>query len=692
MRYILFASSDQLAYETIRSCLRGEFRVDVAQSRGACFDPAKKKRYDFVFIDVDFLREPSLVEGYNDYKTALQPFWQEFPNAEIIVMASQEMIREAVMAVKAGASNYVTYPIDPEEIKYVKDAVQKSIRIQSELHYLRDKFWQAESLELIQTQSPTMDKVFDKVQSVAPTKSTVLLVGETGTGKGVLANLIHRHSNRRDKQFISLHCGAIPDTLLESELFGHEKGSFTGAVRRKLGKFEIAHGGTIFLDEVGTITPSAQIKLLQVLQDKTIQRVGGEESIEVDVRIIAATNSDLMKMCEDGLFRTDLYYRLSVFPIEIPPLRERREDIPLLVEVFLRRLNKFSSKAIHGVHPSVMEALERYPWPGNIRELENLIERAYILETSSVLNPESFPSELFPAQSLEGAWDLGIPLTADEVARRGIQGIAQDELAAFLARHDPRRIRAAGSAGEGVGPVWRRPGREANNGGERTSDGGRPGGAPRHHKPTRGGFPPREGRGVPGKAGRREAAARKAAPGREPRPPYDPDRAGASAPRGRAGTASMTLEELRRENVQRLERSYLRRLLASHRGHIGRSASVAGIGIRQLNKLMNKYGFRKEEFKASPPDAFGVHMTLEEVRRRSVEQVEMTYLNDLLTLNKGKIKNSAQAAGIGVRQLNKLMNKYGIRRPRFHEAPEGETKSALHVPITTALGSAGSES
>ena len=168
-----------------------------------------------------------------------------------------------------------------------------------------------------------MKMVFDKIRSVALTKSTVLLTGETGTGKGVLANLVHRHSNRRDAQFISVHCGAIPDTLLESELFGHEKGAFTGAVRRKLGKFEIASGGTIFLDEIGTITPSAQIKLLQVLQDGTFQRVGGEETIEANVRVIAATNADLKKMCDDGHFRKDLYYRLDVFPIELPPLRGR---------------------------------------------------------------------------------------------------------------------------------------------------------------------------------------------------------------------------------------------------------------------------------------------------------------------------------------------------------------------------------
>ena len=225
------------------------------------------------------------------------------------------------------------------------ESINESLLLQSELDYLRDRFWQADSLEIVQTRCPGMKTVFDKIRSVAPTKSTVMLTGETGTGKGVMANLIHKHSNRSEAQFISVHCGAIPDTLLESELFGHEKGAFTGAVRRKLGKFEIAKGGTIFLDEIGTVTPSAQIKLLQILQDGTFQRVGGEETLEANVRVIAATNTDLKRMCDDGLFRKDLYYRLNVFPIEIPPLRERMEDIPHFVDVFLRKMNKFHLKA-----------------------------------------------------------------------------------------------------------------------------------------------------------------------------------------------------------------------------------------------------------------------------------------------------------------------------------------------------------
>jgi transcriptional regulator with GAF, ATPase, and Fis domain len=289
--------------------------------------------------------------------------------------------------------------------------------------------------------------VFDKIRSVALTKSTVLLTGETGTGKGVLANLVHRHSNRRDAQFISVHCGAIPDTLLESELFGHEKGSFTGAVQRKLGKFEIASGGTIFLDEIGTITPSAQIKLLQVLQDGTFQRVGGEETIEANVRVIAATNADLKKMCDDGQFRKDLYYRLYVFPIELPPLRERAEDIPYFVEEFLKRMNRVNKKEIHDIHPRVIDAFKNYSWPGNIRELENLMERAYILETSSVLTAESFPSELFKLETLSATVSVDAGLSIAEVRRKGIEGIEKNYLKEQLAQNSGKIQNTAMAAG-----------------------------------------------------------------------------------------------------------------------------------------------------------------------------------------------------------------------------------------------------
>ena len=466
MKSILVTSAAQQTVRTIRSCFQSDCRVDSAETRPQALELLSKIHYDLVFVELDILMADMAAESC---KEALQPFWQLYPTIEIIVMAPHRDIRLAVRAVKAGASDYLPYPLDPEEVKHVARGVTESIMMQSELDYLRGQFWQADSLELVQTRSPVMKKVFEKIRSVSPTRSTVLLAGDTGTGKSVLAKLVHQHSNRRDAQFISVHCGAIPDTLVESEMFGHEKGAFTGAIKRKLGKFEIANGGTIFLDEIGTITPSAQIKLLQVLQDGTFQRVGGEETLKTDVRVITATNADLKGMCNAGQFRKDLYYRLNVFPIEIPALSERVEDIPLFIETFIKNLNPFSSKKIHSTHPQVLDAFSRYSWPGNIRELENLIERAYILETSDVLTPESFPGELFDPEST---------------------------------------------------PVF-----------------------------------------IP-------------------------------------SSENLTLTQARQRGVEEVERNYLKDVLAHHRGKIGESARSAGISTRQLNKLMNKYGIRKEEFKS----------------------------------------------------------------------------------------------
>ncbi|RJP25466.1 MAG: sigma-54-dependent Fis family transcriptional regulator [Candidatus Abyssobacteria bacterium SURF_5] len=444
MKSILVISQEAETIGQVQSCFRAGYKVASAADKAAAFELLRKKRHDFILIDIEILRDSTTGEGY---KAALQPFWHLYPTVEIVVMTRPEMIREAVMAVKAGASNYLTYPLNPDEVKYVIESIYEMVIMQSELDYLRDKFWHTDDLDVIKTRNALMKKVFEKIRSVAPTKSTVLLIGETGTGKSLLAELIHEHSNRRGNKFISVHCGAIPDTLLESELFGHEKGAFTGAIRRRLGRFEIAKGGTIFLDEIGTVTPSAQIKLLQILQDGTFQRVGGEESIEANVRIIAATNTDLKKMCDSGQFRSDLYYRLNVFPIEIPPLNERIEDIPLLVEGFLKKLNKFYTKQIYDVHPYVMEAFEKYSWPGNIRELENLLERAYILESSSMLTPESFPSELFVSESPRSWVSLDTSISISEARRRGIEQVEVTYLNGLLSAHKGKIEQSARAAG-----------------------------------------------------------------------------------------------------------------------------------------------------------------------------------------------------------------------------------------------------
>lgn len=302
---------------------------------------------------------------------------------------------------------------------------------------------------VMKTSNPRMQAVLRKVAAVAATESTVLLTGETGTGKTVLARILHYQSLRRNRPFVSVQCSAVAEGLLESELFGHERGAFTGAVRRKPGKFELAQHGSIFLDEIGTISAAAQIKLLKVLEEKEFQRVGGEETIRSDVRIIAATNSELKQLIAEGTFRSDLYYRLNVFPIEVPPLRERLEDIPQLVDAFLQRLDKLYRKPIYGVEPLVLEAFQQYGWPGNVRELENVVERAYILETGETLRAENFPPDLIGAVSVAAApLDPGRPLR--EYRAEWMRHAEASYLKALLQRHDGRIGRSAQAAGVGV--------------------------------------------------------------------------------------------------------------------------------------------------------------------------------------------------------------------------------------------------
>ena len=444
MHALLVISADTGLEQLFGSAFNEECDVEIVSDGQQALNHLQTKRFDFIFFDMEIL-----MAGLppNQYKNALKPFKQEYPLIQLIAMSSQRMIRQAVMAVKAGANDYLTYPLDASEIKYIVDSLKASDIIQSELDYLREQFWKADAFDFVRTKNEGMRSVFNKIRSVAPTKTPVLLVGETGTGKGLLAKLIHMHSNRSTAQFISVHCGAIPDTLLESELFGHEKGAFTGASRRKLGRFEISNNGSIFLDEIGTITPSAQIKLLQVLQDGTYSRVGGEAVLKTNARVISASNSDLKKMTDEALFRKDLYYRLNVFPIEISPLRERIEDIPLLTEFFLKKLNRELQKDINGIHPQVISAFRRYPWPGNIRELENLMERAYILESSDQLTPGGFPNELFEKDIRAAIFPVDHSLPLAEARRQAINNFERQYLKALIARNNGKMNKSAEEAG-----------------------------------------------------------------------------------------------------------------------------------------------------------------------------------------------------------------------------------------------------
>jgi DNA-binding NtrC family response regulator len=446
MKSSLIITPDKELLNLIRSSLPKNDRVDTIDNLDGAFEVFKKKSLDVIFADLSSLKDGSSGQSFTE---AILPFKQAQPRLKIVVLAPKERIREAVKVVKLVADDYLTYPIDPSEIQLVAESLSESLSQELELDYLRDKFWKTEWLDIIRTRNSGMQEVLKKIRAVAPTIATALLTGETGTGKGLMARIIHRHSNRSGDPFVGVHCGAIPDTLLESELFGHEKGAFTGAVRRKPGKFELARGGTIFLDEIGTVSPSAQIKLLQVLQDGTFSRVGGEEVLTTDARIISATNANLDAMSEKGEFRKDLFYRLNVFPIEIPPLRERIEDIEFLSDIFLSNLNRKHGKNLKSVHPLVIRAFKNYRWPGNIRELENLMERAYILETSAVLAPESFPTDIFEtdAEEVTALMPVGAQLPLSEARRQAIDDFERQYLKDLFARNKGKVSRTAEDAG-----------------------------------------------------------------------------------------------------------------------------------------------------------------------------------------------------------------------------------------------------
>ncbi len=322
------------------------------------------------------------------------------PELIVIMMTGYASVETAVTALKNGAYDYVTKPLDPDEIAHlVKNAVAHK-RTTQENVLLRETVAEvARPGELI-GQSAAMRKIFDAIETVGPTDATVLITSESGTGKELVARALHQASPRKFHPLVVIHCGALTETLLESELFGHEKGAFTGAQYRKKGKFEIAEGGTVFLDEIGDITLKTQTDLLRVLQEREITRVGGNQIIKVDFRCIAATNKDLEKLIEEGKFRPDLFYRLNVFRIELPPLRERREDIPLLVDHFVRKFSQAMNKRITRVSPAAMNQLQQQPWLGNVRELENAVERAMVVGQVPDLHEEDF---ILKAQSVSAS-------------------------------------------------------------------------------------------------------------------------------------------------------------------------------------------------------------------------------------------------------------------------------------------------
>jgi two-component system, NtrC family, response regulator AtoC len=311
-------------------------------------------------------------------------------NFPIIMLTAHGNVETAVEAMKAGASEYLTKPFDLEELKLVLGKAMQYSDLAAEVERLRGELDKAWDVQGIVASEPRMLEVIETVHKVAPTNATAMIYGESGTGKELIARALHNLSSRASKPFVSVSAGALPETLLESELFGYEKGAFTGAMTPKPGRFEMANGGTLFLDEIGDVSAATQVKLLRVLQERTFERLGGTRSIDVDVRVVAATNQDLQQLIADGTFREDLFYRLNVVPIHLPPLRSRAADIPLLVAHFLEK----SGAGKKRISPDAMEAMINYQWPGNIRELENTIERMVILSHGDEITVDDLPSEV----------------------------------------------------------------------------------------------------------------------------------------------------------------------------------------------------------------------------------------------------------------------------------------------------------
>jgi len=334
------------------------------------------------------------------------------PDLMVIIMTGYASVETAVAALKNGAYDYVTKPLDPDDIAHLVKNAMTHKRTEKENVLLRETVAEVARPEEIVGQSTAMAKIFDAIETVGPTDATVLITGESGTGKELVARAIHQASPRRFHPLVVIHCGALTETLLESELFGHEKGAFTGAQYRKKGKFEIAEGGTVFLDEIGDISLKTQTDLLRVLQEHEIMRVGGNQAIKVDFRCIAATNKDLEVLIEEGKFRPDLFYRLNVFRIELPALRDRRDDIPALVNHFVHKFSLQMNKKINRVAPAAMNLLQQQPWPGNVRELENAVERAMVVAQEPEIHEQDF---VFKSAAANGG-----PKSLDEIEKAHI--------------------------------------------------------------------------------------------------------------------------------------------------------------------------------------------------------------------------------------------------------------------------------
>ena len=384
-KHSILVVDDDTAHRTmLKTLLSGwGYLIEEADDGSTAIEKVEEKAYDLILMDVRMV-QISGIEALKDIKIIN-------PAIPIIIMTAYSSVETAVDALKSGAYDYLTKPLDFDELKIAIARAMDHTGLKEENRILRESIGSHFDRRNIIGRSPVMVKLLETVSQVSPSEATVLIRGDSGTGKEMIAGAIHYNSQRKDAPFIKINCAAITETLLESELFGHEKGAFTGANRKKEGKFRLAHGGSIFLDEIGEMSMSMQVKLLRVLQERELTRVGGEEVIKVDVRVIAASNRDLLKDIELGRFREDLYYRLNVVELKMPLLKDRREDIPLLAQHYLEIFSEKNHKQVKGFTPRAMDALLKYEWPGNVRELMNAIERCVVLSTSDYIDHNDLP-------------------------------------------------------------------------------------------------------------------------------------------------------------------------------------------------------------------------------------------------------------------------------------------------------------
>lgn len=414
---ILIAEDEKIQREMLEGFLRGEgYYVDSVANGKLALKKLEENSYDIALVDY---KMPEM-----DGLTTLKEIKRQYPDLPVVMMTAYGTIETAVSCMKEGAVDYLTKPIQLEELLLIFNKVLERSNLIRENRELRIRLKERYAFGNIIYVSPKMEEVMSLVARVSNSHTTVLIRGESGTGKELIANAIHFSSPRSEKPFIKVNCSAIPETLLESELFGHEKGAFTGATQKRIGRFEEANGGTIFLDEIGDLSPTTQVKLLRILQEKEFQRLGSNTSLKVDVRVIAATHRNLEELMRKGLFREDLYYRLNVISIHIPPLRERKEDIPVLIDHFLKKYSKENQKPVYDISKEAREVLLRHSYPGNVRELENIIERAVVLCRGDLITTQDLPFHLLEGKAEEKVespkMDKSLPEFLEEIEKEMI--------------------------------------------------------------------------------------------------------------------------------------------------------------------------------------------------------------------------------------------------------------------------------